>query len=154
MAVNDATYNLSYHEILMKVNNKKDKAGKLEVLRKYDTEQLRMFLKGSFDPNCEWLLPEGAPPYKVNEAPLGTEHNWLKMEVKRMFHLLKGGNPQLNQIKRDNMFIQMLEGLSAEEAQLLIDAKDGLLNKTYKGLTANLIKEAFGWDDNFMRKNN
>tara|TARA_R100001443_G_scaffold35856_1_gene49740 strand:+ start:52983 stop:53447 length:465 start_codon:yes stop_codon:yes gene_type:complete len=154
MAVNDATYNLSYHEILMKVNNKKDKAGKLEVLRKYDTEQLRMFLKGSFDPNCEWLLPEGAPPYKVNEAPLGTEHNWLKMEVKRMFHLLKGGNPQLNQIKRDNMFIQMLEGLSAEEAQLLIDAKDGLLNKKYKGLTANLIKEAFGWDDNFMRKNN
>ena len=113
-----------------------------------------MFLKGSFDPNCEWLLPEGAPPYKVNEAPLGTEHNWLKMEVKRMFHLLKGGNPQLNQIKRDNMFIQMLEGLSAEEAQLLIDAKDGLLNKKYKGLTANLIKEAFGWDDNFMRKNN
>lgn len=154
MAVNDATYNLSYHEILMKVNNKKDKAGKLEVLRKYDTEQLRMFLKGSFDPNCEWLLPEGAPPYKVNEAPLGTEHNWLKMEVKRMFHLLKGGNPQLNQIKRDNMFIQMLEGLSAEEAQLLIDAKDGLLNKKYKGLTANLIKESFGWDDNFMRKNN
>ena len=154
MAVNDATYNLSYHEILMKVNNKKDKAGKLEVLRKYDTEQLRMFLKGSFDPNCEWLLPEGAPPYKVNEAPLGTEHNWLKMEVKRMFHLLKGGNPQLNQIKRDNMFIQMLEGLSAEEAQLLIDAKDGLLNKKYKALTANLIKEAFGWDDNFMRKNN
>ena len=154
MAVNDATYNLSYHEILMKVNNKKDKAGKLEVLRKYDTEQLRMFLKGSFDPNCEWLLPEGAPPYKVNEAPVGTEHNWLKMEVKRMFHLLKGGNPQLNQIKRDNMFIQMLEGLSAEEAQLLIDAKDGLLNKKYKGLTANLIKEAFGWDDNFMRKNN
>ena len=52
------------------------------------------------------------------------------------------------------MFIQMLEGLSAEEAQLLIDAKDGLLNKKYKGLTANLIKEAFGWDDNFMRKNN
>ena len=71
----------------------------------------------------------------------------------RMFHFLKGGNPQLSQMKRDNMFIQMLEGLSAEEAKLLIQAKDKELNKHYKGLTANLIKEAFGWDDNFMRKN-
>jgi len=153
MAVNDATYALSYHEILMKVNNKKDKPGKLEVLRKYDTAQLRMFLKGSFDPKCVWLLPEGKPPYKENDAPVGTEHNWLKMEVKRMFHLLEGGNPQLSQMKRDNMFIQMLEGLSKEEAELLIWAKDGVLNKKYKGLTANLVKEAFGWDDNFMRKN-
>ena len=41
-------YALSYHEILMKVNNKKDKPGKLEVLRRYDTEQLRMFLKGTY----------------------------------------------------------------------------------------------------------
>ena len=90
----------------------------------------------------------------MNEAPIGTEHTWLKQEVKRLFHLLKGGNPQLNQMKRDNMFIQILEGLSAEEAQLLIDAKDNVLNKKYKGLTANLIKEAFNWDDNFMRKNN
>ena len=70
-----------------------------------------------------------------------------------MFHFLQGGNPQLSQMKRDNMFIQMLEGLSAEEAKLLIQAKDKELNKHYKGLTANLIKEAFGWNDEFMRNN-
>ena len=70
-----------------------------------------------------------------------------------MFHFLKGGNPQLSQMKRDNMFIQMLEGLSKEEAELLIWAKDNELNKHYKGLTANLVKEAFGWNDDFMRKN-
>ena len=153
MAVNDATYNLSFHEILTKVNNAKDKPKKLEVLKKYDTNELRMFLKGAFDPKLEWLMPEGEPPYKVNEAPIGTEHTWLKQEVKRMFHFLKGGNPQLSQMKRDNMFIQMLEGLCAEEAKLLIQAKDKELNKHYKGLTANLIKEAFGWNDDFMRKN-
>ena len=86
-------YALSYHEILTKVNNKKDKKGKVEVLKRYDTTELRMFLKGAFDPKLEWLLPEGTPPYKVNEAPIGTEHTWLKQEVKRMFHFLKGGNP-------------------------------------------------------------
>ena len=153
MAVNDATYNLSFHEILTKVNNAKDKPKKIEVLRKYDTNELRMFLKGAFSEKLEWLLPEGKPPYTPNEAPVGTEHTWLKQEVKRMFHFLKGGNPQLSQMKRDNMFIQMLEGLCEEEAQLLIWAKDGELNKHYKGLTANLIKEAFGWNDDFMRKN-
>ena len=153
MAVNDATYNLSFHEILTKVNNAKDKPKKIEVLKKYDTNELRMFLKGAFDDKLEWLLPEGKPPYTVNEAPVGTEHTWLKQEVKRMFHFLKGGNPQLSQMKRDNMFIQMLEGLSAEEAELLVWAKDGELNKHYKGLTANLVKEAFGWNDDFMRNN-
>ena len=153
MAVNDATYNLSFHEILTKVNNAKDKPKKLEVLQKYDTNELRMFLKGAFDDKLEWLLPEGSPPYTPNEAPVGTEHTWLKQEVKRMFHFLKGGNPQLSQMKRDNMFIQMLEGLSKEEAELLIWAKDNELNKHYKGLTANLIKEAFDWNDDFMRKN-
>ena len=153
MAVNDATYNLSFHEILTKVNNAKDKPKKLEVLKKYDTNELRMFLKGAFSDKLEWLLPEGIPPYKPNEAPIGTEHTWLKQEVKRMFHFLKGGNPQLSQMKRDNMFIQMLEGLCDEEAKLLIWAKDKELNKHYKGLTANLIKEAFDWNDDFMRKN-
>ena len=153
MAVNDATYNLSFHEILTKVNNAKDKPKKLEVLKKYDTNELRMFLKGAFDEKLEWLLPEGSPPYTPNEAPVGTEHTWLKQEVKRMFHFLKGGNPQLSQMKRDNMFIQMLEGLCEEEAKLLVWAKDNELNKHYKGLTANLIKEAFDWNDDFMRKN-
>ena len=146
-------YALSYQEILTKANNAKDKPKKLEVLRRYDTNELRMFLKGAFDSKLEWLLPEGKPPFKPNDAPVGTEHTWLKQEVKRMFHFLKGGNPQLSQMKRDNMFIQMLEGLCEEEAQLLIWAKDGELNKHYKGLTANLIKEAFNWNDDFMRNN-
>ena len=145
-------YNLSFHEILTKVNNAKDKPKKIEVLRKYDTNELRMLMKGAFDPRLEWLMPEGKPPYKPNEAPIGTEHTWLKQEVKRMFHFLKGGNPQLSQMKRDNMFIQMLEGLCDEEAKLLIQVKDGELNKHYKGLTANLVKEAFGWNDDFMKK--
>ena len=146
-------YNLSYHEILTKINNKKDKKGKIEILRRYDTNELRMFLKGAFSPGLEWLLPAGKPPFRPNEAPLGTEHTWLKQEVKRMFHFLKGGNPKLSQMKRDTMFIQMLEGLSQEEAELLVQAKDKELNKHYKGLTSNLIREAFGWDENFMRIN-
>ena len=65
---------LTFHEILVKVNNAKDKPKKLEVLKHYDTAELRMVLKSGFDPNITWDLPEGKPPYKENEAPEGTEH--------------------------------------------------------------------------------
>ena len=51
-------YQLSYHEILTKVNNAKDKPKKIEVLQKYDTKELRMLMKLAFDPKLKWLLPE------------------------------------------------------------------------------------------------
>lgn len=143
---------LTFHEILLKVNNAKDKPKKLKVLQHYNTAELRMVLKAAFDPKIEWLLPEEKPPYQENEAPEGTEHTYLKREARRLYHFIKGGNPNLSQNKREAMFIQILEGLTKEEADLLIAAKDKSLNKKYKGLTANLIKEAFNWNDSFMKK--
>jgi len=143
---------LTFHEILVKVNNAKDKPKKLEVLKHYDTAELRMVLKSGFDPNITWELPEGKPPYKENEAPEGTEHTYLKREARRLYHFIKGGNPNLSQNKREMMFLQMLEGLNKEEAELILAAKDKELNKKYKGLTANLIKDAFNWNDSFMQK--
>ena len=65
-----------------------------------------------------------------------------------------GGNPGLSKTRKETMFIQVLENLSEEEATLLINIKDKKLNKIYKGLTANLVKEAFDWNDNFMRIEN
>ena len=50
------------------------------------------------------------------------------------------------------MFIQMLEGLHKTEAEALIDVKDKRLNRTYKGLTAEMVKETFGWNDNFVKE--
>jgi len=143
---------LTFHEILLKVNNAKDKPKKLKVLQHYDTAELRMVLKSAFDPKIEWLLPEERPPYQENDAPEGTEHTYLKREARRLYHFIKGGNPNLSQNKREAMFVQILEGLTKEEADLLIAAKDKTLNKKYKGLTANLIKEAFNWNDSFMKK--
>ena len=49
------------------------------------------------------------------------------------------------------LFIQLLEGLSAEEAEFLLAVKDQKVNNLYKGFTANLVKEAFNWDDDFIK---
>ena len=140
------------HEIATKVNNAKDKPRKLKVLKEHDSVPLRQVLKGAFDPNIEWLLPQGDVPYVANDAPVGTEHTLLQQEAKRLYLFTKGGDNTLSGNKRETLFIQMLEGLCAEEAQFLVAVVNKRVNNEYKGFTANLVRDAFNWDDNFMQK--
>ena len=107
------------HEIATKVNNAKDKPRKLKVLQEHDSVALRQVLKGAFDPKIEWLLPPGDVPYTANDAPVGTEHTLLSQEAKRLYLFTKGGDNTLSSTKREVIFIQMLEGLCAEEAAIL-----------------------------------
>ena len=156
----DETYRPLYHEIFTKVNNAKDKPKKIKVLQAYRTEALEMFLKGAFDPNITWLVPEGDVPYIPNEAPEGTEHTILDRESHKLHNYVQlertppddpiVGNPNINSMKREMMFVQLLEGLSAGEAEVVCLAKDRQLSKKYKGLTAKMVQEAFGWDENFV----
>ena len=106
------------HEILIKVNNAKDKSKKIDVLRENDSVPLRQILKGAFDPKIKWDLPEGTPPYKVNDAPAGTEHTTLHTESRRLWHFVEGADQKLSKSKKEIMFIQMLEGLHADDAKL------------------------------------
>ena len=136
----------------MKVNNAKDKPRKLKVLRDHDSIALRQVLRGAFDPKIEWALPKGEVPYTVNDAPIGTDHTILSQEAKRLYLFIKGGDDTVKQNKRELLFVQLLEGLSAEEAEFLVAVVNKKVNNKYKGFTANLVKEAFNWDDNFMKK--
>jgi hypothetical protein len=145
------TYTPLLSEVLTKVNNAKTKDKKVEILKQYDTEPLRMIIKSSFDPNVEWEMPEGAVPFKPNEAPIGTEHNVLRRECRKLYRFIKGGDPQLPRAKKENLFIQMLEGLHISEAELIVAAKDKKLHQIYKGLSAAVVKEAFDWNDNYTR---
>ena len=144
------TYTPLFSEILTKVAKLKTKKDKVEYLQKYNTDALRMVIKASFDPNIQWALPEGDVPYRANEAPEGTEHTLLSQEARTLFNFIRGGNGQLTQNKRETMFVQMLEGLHADEAKLIVAAKDKKLHQVYKGLSANVVKEAFNWTDEYM----
>jgi len=140
-----------FSEIATKINNAKDKPRKLKVLQDHDSVPLRQVLKGAFDPNIEWLLPKGDVPYTPNDAPIGTDHTLLSQEAKRLYLFTKGGDNTLSQNKREMTFVQMLEGLSAEEAEFLVAVVNKKVNNKYKGFTANLVKEAFNWNDSFMK---
>ena len=141
-----------FNEIAMKVNNAKDKPRKLKVLRDNDSIALRQVLRGAFDTKIEWALPKGEVPYTVNDAPIGTDHTVLSQEAKRLYLFIKGGDNTIKQNKREVLFVQMLEALSAGEAEFLVAVINNKINNKYKGFTANLVKEAFNWDDNFMKK--
>ena len=138
-------------EIATKVNNAKDKPRKLKVLKDHDSVPLRQVLKGAFHPDIKWLLPKGDVPYTPNDAPLGTDHTILSQEAKRLYLFIEGGDNAISQNKRETTFVQMLEGLCAEEAEFLIAVVNKKVNNKYKGFTANLVKEAFNWNDNFMK---
>ena len=137
-------------EILEKVSKVKSKKEKVSLLQQYNHPSLRMVIKSSFDPKIEWALPEGDVPYTRNEAPEGTEHSSLSYESRKLYHFIKGGNNQISQNKREMMFVQMLEGLHEREAAVLVAAKDKKLHQVYKGLSKNVVVEAFNWDENYM----
>ena len=140
---------LLYSEILDKVHKAKTKDQKVSLLKQNDSEGLRMVIKSSFDPKIEWAMPEGEVPFKANDVPAGTEHTVLAMEAKKLWHFIKGADKTTPQHKKETMFIQMLEGLHDSEAKLLIAAKDKKVHQMYKGLSTNVVKEAFDWNDDY-----
>ena len=144
------TYYPLFSEILDRVHKAKTKNQKVELLRKYKTDSLKMFLKAAFDPKIEWVFPKGEVPYTPNDAPAGTNHTLLIQESKKLWRFIRGADNVTKQSQKENMFFQMLEGLHESEATLLINAKDKKLHQIYKGLSSNVVREAFGWDEDFV----
>lgn len=129
-------------EVLQKVSNAKTKAEKIDLLHQYNSNALRAILIANYDESIISLLPEGEVPFESNDAPKGTEHTVLEKEYRKLYLFFKGGSSSLKQSQRENLFIQMLEGLHQEEAQLLILVKDKALGRKYK-LTRACVEEAF-----------
>jgi hypothetical protein len=89
-------------------------------------------------------LPEGAPPFKKVDGNQNEYHRgYLHAEARKLGYLVEQPKQNLNKIKRENIFITILESLPGPEADMLIAAKDKKLHKLYKGITADVAKLAF-----------
>ena len=129
-------------EILDAVSKARTRAKKVELLREYRNEALLSLLIWNFDESVVSAIPEGPVPYKPNEAPAGTEHTSLRQEVRHFYNFIQGGNPSLSKTRRENIFIQILETLHPDEAQLLVSVKDKCLEDFYN-LTQEVVAEAY-----------
>ena len=130
------------NEILDYVETQKTKAKKVQALQEYRDDSLTAILIWNFDDRVQSAIPEGVVPYKENEVPVGTDHTSLRREWKNLYHFIKGGNDELSSLRREPMFIQILEGLHPEEAKIICLVKDKNLTEKYK-LTQELVAEAF-----------
>jgi len=130
------------HEILELVSSQRTKAKKVDILKEYRDDSLTAILIWNFDDTVKSAVPDGVVPYKENEVPVGTDHTSLRREWKQLYHFIQGGNDTLSALRRETMFIQMLEGLHPEEAKIICLVKDKRLTEQYK-ITYDQVKEAF-----------
>jgi hypothetical protein len=128
---------LGIAEVLKMVSEQKTKEEKINVFRKNDSSALRTVLKYALDPTVKWALPPGAPPYKP--APYLDQQAMLYSEARRLYLFIEGGNSNLTPLKRETLFIGLLESIDPEDAKVLLSAKD----KKLKGVTAAIVNEAF-----------
>lgn len=136
-----AARKLEVFEILEKVENAKTKKDKIAVLQANDVMPLLDVLRGTFDETIQWNLPGGTPPYTPNNeesypSSLLRQHRNFKYFVKGLRE-----SSRLNPIRRERMFIDILEAIHPKDAELLVS----MINKKspMKGLTKSLVKEAF-----------
>ena len=130
-------------ELFKAVHGKKDKGGKRELLSQYKRDDVKALLIWNFDKEIKSAIPEGEVPYKKNEAPINSGgHTRLVHEWRTLYNYIRGGNDQLSQMKRETMFIQLLESLHESEAELLMLVKDKKLQSKYR-ITRALVEEVF-----------
>ena len=130
------------HEVLALVDKQRTKAKKIEILEEYSSDALKSILIWNFDQTVVSMIPEGAVPYNKNEVPVGTDHTSLRREWRNLYHFVKGGNDNLSALRRESMFIQMLEGLHPEEAKIICLVKDKDLESAYK-ITYDIVQQAY-----------
>lgn len=130
----------SIASMLKEVSEEKSRDGKIVALRNFDSPSMRLILKYTFDPKIEWLLPEGKPPYRPVHDDADVEGR-LYYEARKLYLYVKGGNDNLQPKKREQLFIQTLESVDPDDAELLCSIKDKKI--PYKGITKKLVQEAF-----------
>ena len=132
----------SISEIIGKCSEMKTADEKVEWLKKHDSQPLRMVLQATYDKErVKWLLPEVAPPWNKNEFE-DQARNLLYKEARRLKIFIKGGGyDNLNQAKREQLFISLLEDIDNEDADML--AHNSIAQKPFKGLQKKTINKAF-----------
>ena len=129
-------------EILQKVSSAKTKKEKVDILQEYNNNGLRAILIINFDESLKFLLPEGDVPFSANDAPAGTDHTRLDHEYRGLYRYFKGGDSSIKSMKREQLFVQLLEGLYKDEAEMLVLACNKDLQSKYR-VTKAVVQEAF-----------
>lgn len=129
-------------EVFEKFESLTKKEEKVKLLKENNHPALQDILRINFDADVVSVMPAGAPPYEKDDAPKGHSSSSLFKLHKQFKYFFKG--PFANQVKpirREGIFLNILESVHPTEADVLVAAKDRKLK--VKGLTKALVDEAF-----------
>ena len=158
-------------EILDIVSKQRTKAKKIEALKKFEEFALKVILIWNYDESVKSVLPPGDVPYSrydeqtTSSGTLSTKltqdirnmhetgsfsmgvsdqqgRTTIRRECKNFYMFVKGGNDGMNNLRRESMFINLLEGLHPLEAEIICLCKDKKLSEKYN-LTQDIIAEAY-----------
>lgn len=157
-------------EVLNLVNDQRINLKKVEVLQKYKDPSLLSILIWNFDESLTSSLPEGIVPYssvgeqgaftgtltgKIDDAvskmseigsnSLGSQDqgfSTIRKEYSKFYNFIKGGNDGLSSMRRETMFINILQGLHPLEAEILCLVKDKKLETKYK-VSKEIVSQAY-----------
>ena len=169
-AIDSLPANPFLFEVLNLLSKQKTNAKKVEVLQRYVDPSLKAILIWNFDESIVSALPEGIVPYssvgeqgsfsgtlsgkiedavnKMNELDsrsLGATdqgRSSIRKEYTKFYNFIKGGNDGLSSLRRETMFINVLEGLHPLEAEILFLVKDKKLETKYK-ITKEIVSTAY-----------
>ncbi len=137
------------HELLEAVDSERVKAKKVELLRTHGDDSFKMVMIWNFDETVVSMLPEGNVPYQPVEGDVQAnreqgipQRTTIRNAARQFYRFVKGGDDQLNKIKRESIFINILQTLPQPEAELLVLVKDKALNTKYN-ITKELVAEAY-----------
>lgn len=168
--IEDLPTNPFTFEVLAVVSKQRTNARKIEALKKFEHPSLKALFIWNFDETVISMLPEGEVPYasvgeqnsfsgtisgKINDAvnkmaelnssSLGASDQGkssIRKEYERFYNFVKGGNDGLSSLRRETMFINVLQGLHPLEAEILCLVKDKKLQSKYK-ITKDIVSEAY-----------
>tara|TARA_Y100000310_G_scaffold345706_1_gene468560 strand:+ start:10086 stop:10520 length:435 start_codon:yes stop_codon:yes gene_type:complete len=140
---------LSVSERFQKIAKGKSFKIRQELLQKYGNDKaVYTILKYAFSPRITWDLPKGPTPYEDTKL-VGLEGR-LYSEIRRLKIFTTGGYPGLQQVRRERLWIEVLESIDPEDAKILDMAKDGKFTGKYSKITEKLVNAV--WPDIFRKE--
>lgn len=124
-------------EIINEVKKAKSVGEKIRILQREDNRELRGIFELTYDNRLRWGLPEGNPPYKPLDKSMDNQ-GMMYSEMRRMYVFLEG-KANVSKMRREQMFIELLEMIDPDDALLLLEAKA----RKIKGVSKKVVKDAY-----------
>tara|TARA_B100000123_G_scaffold243615_1_gene198525 strand:+ start:115 stop:546 length:432 start_codon:yes stop_codon:yes gene_type:complete len=131
--------NLLTFEVLEKASKARSKEKKIKILQENETWALKDILIGTYSEEIEFNLPPGEPPYRASQ-PHNAPTNLQRKNTEFRYFTKGGPGDKMSALKREGLFIGLLESVHPEDAKLVIN----MINKVkIQGITKNVVMEAF-----------